>query len=67
MSDETTSADLDIEYLYAHAERARIGVDEADEEVFLELVGKQHSDGKDEATARLLAFRNFEEMKRVMG
>ncbi len=61
--DAMTQADSDIEYLYTRANAARLAVSEYDEEIFLELVGKQISDGKKTLEARAMAFANWAKTK----
>ena len=58
-----SEADDDIEYLYNRAIGANMAVSEIDEEIYLELVGKQISDGKKTLEARSTAFRNWSESK----
>ena len=58
-----SEADDDIEYLYNRASNANMSVSEIDEEIYLELVGKQISDGKKTLEARSTAFRNWSESK----
>ena len=62
--DSMSKSDADIDYLYDRAHKAGIGVIEADEDIFLELVGKQYSDGLSSAESRRRAFVNWAEMKR---
>jgi hypothetical protein len=60
MTDDVMSqADADIDYLYDRAYTAKIAVSEEDEIAFVEMVGKQISDGKSATDARVLAFRNW--------
>ena len=54
-----SEADDDIEYLYNRASNANMSVSEIDEEIYLELVGKQISDGKGVLEARSTAFMNW--------
>ena len=61
--DALTQAEADIDYLYARASAAMLPVSELDEDIFLELVGKQVSDGKKNLEARALAFANWAGMK----
>ena len=64
MTDDVMSqADADIDYLYAKAAQVRIPVSEEDEDIFIELVGKQYSDGKRNLEARVLAFANWSATK----
>ncbi len=58
-----TQAEADIDYLYARASAARLAVAEIDEDMFLELVGKQVSDGKKSLEARAMAFANWAKSK----
>lgn len=63
-TDSMSQADADIDYLYARAKSARIAVGELDEEIFIELVGKQINDGKKTLEARAMAFANWAGSKR---
>lgn len=62
--DSMSKSEADIDYLYDRAHKAGISVIEADEDIFLELVGKQYSDGLSSAESRRRAFVNWVEMKR---
>lgn len=64
MAELMSSQDIDIEYLYQHCITARLPVpSEEDEDIFLELVGKQVSDGKTDLVARVKAFENYQKDK----
>ena len=56
MTTDTIPADLDIEYLHREAKRP---ISEIDEIIFVELVGKNHSDGMPDDEARAEALKCF--------
>ena len=59
MSLEISQQDLDVEYLYDKASQYKLNVEEEDEEIFVELVGKQVSDGHSNLESRRRAFTNW--------
>ena len=56
MSNDINPADIDIDYLHQHANRP---VTNADEDAFIELCGKNYSDGMTDLQARVEAIKVF--------